>query len=88
MSLRNAGPAAAKSVRGLAKLLNDPNPAMKIAAATTLGEIGAAAAVTLPALRGLSEDSEEAVATAAKRAIRRLDETARDTGTIPASGVQ
>lgn len=87
-SLRNVGPAAAKSVRSLTKVLSDPNPEIRAAAATTLGEIGSAAAVTLPALRHLAEDSDGAVAAAATRAIRRLDELARDTGTIPASGIQ
>lgn len=89
-SLRNLGPEASKAVMGLSKALRDPNPQIRAAAAATLGEIGPDAIASLPALRQLRSDSEEAVVTAATRAIRRIDESSRDNTALatPASATE
>lgn len=89
-SLRNLGAEASKAVMGLSKALRDPNPQIRAAAAVTLGEIGPEAIASLPALRQLRSDSEEAVVTAATRAIRRIDETSKDTTALatPASATE
>jgi len=89
-SLRNLGPEAGKSVMGLSKALRDPNAQVRAAAATTLGEIGPDAIASLPALRQLRSDSEEAVVAAAARAIRRIDESSRDSASLatPASATE
>lgn len=78
-SLRNIGSAANKAVIPLTRSLKDPNPQIRAAAATTLGELGSAAFGSLPALRQLRADSESDVVTAAAQAIRRIDQSSKDT---------
>lgn len=78
-SLRNIGAAASKAVMPLTKSLKDPNPQIRAAAATTLGELGSVAFASLPALRQLRSDSEGDVVTAATQAIRRIDESSKNT---------
>jgi HEAT repeat protein len=74
------GPAAKEAVPALEEALNvawvkDPTLALKIklASITALGEIGAPAARSLPALKELTNDPDPSVAAAAREAIARIE---------------
>jgi HEAT repeat protein len=67
------GPTGDKTVREVAKLITDEDPALRIAAIRALGNIGPDAAAALPALReAASTDSGADVRRWAADAIRRI----------------
>jgi hypothetical protein len=70
---------AAEVIRALSTALADEHPAVRAAAANSLGRLGDAAAI--PALRSASEDREAPVRLAVKSAIVKLEGAARMAGT-------
>jgi HEAT repeat protein len=69
------------AVDALAKALRDVHPAVRAAAATSLGRVGDAK--SLVALRGLERDPEEPVRTAARAALARLETSTPSMGVDP-----
>jgi hypothetical protein len=70
--------AAADVVAALASALKDEHPAVRAAAANSLGRLGDSTA--LPALRKANEDPEAPVRDAAKAAVTKLESSARGRG--------
>jgi hypothetical protein len=68
-------------VRALSTSLSDEHPAVRAAAANSLGRLGDAKAV--PALRAVTDDPEAPVRLAATTAIAKLESAARRTGAEP-----
>ena len=61
-----------ETVTQLIKQLSDDHAAVRMAVASALGEIGAAARQALPCLRDLAEDEDAAVRAAAAAAVLKL----------------
>ena len=61
-----------ETVTELIKQLSDDHAAVRMAVASALGEIGAAARQALPSLRDLAEDEDTAVRAAAEAAVLKL----------------
>jgi hypothetical protein len=72
--------ASSSAVAALTKALNDGHPAVRAAAATSLGRVGDESSSV--ALRSLERDAEEPVRAAAKAAIGRLASNARPAAAI------
>lgn len=68
--LRLLGAIASGTTPAVARLLSDPDPAIRRAAAAALGAFGPAAKEALPALERLIEDDDETVAAVARDAVR------------------
>ena len=72
-ALMHLGPGAKKAIPDLIKLLDDGEPLVRWAAATTLGEFAPDSRDAVPALKKLAaEDPAEAVRDAAQHALKRL----------------
>jgi HEAT repeat protein len=75
--LSHMGPAAAPAVPALIEALQDPVAAVRYPVTVALREIGPAAKAAIPALKKvMTDDINDEVADAAKRAIRAIDPTA------------
>jgi HEAT repeat protein len=81
-ALGKIGPAAAASVPGLIKLLDDRDPSARQSAADALGEIGAAAGPAIPALIKVLDDSYPLAGQSAARTLGKMGPAARQA--IPA----
>lgn len=67
------GAAAAPAVPALIEALSDPEPSVRFPVTVALSEIGPAAAAAVPKLKQLmEEDMNDEVASAARRAIKRI----------------
>jgi len=67
------GPAAAAAVPALITALDDPDPTVRFPVTVALGEIGPAAKAAVPRLKKMmEEDMNDEIASAAKRALRRI----------------
>jgi HEAT repeat protein len=67
------GPAAAPAVPALIKALDDPSGAVRFPVTVALREIGPAASAAVPRLKKMmEEETNDELASAAKRAIRRI----------------
>jgi len=72
------GPAAAAAVPALIEALDDPAAVVRFPVTVALGEIGPGAAAAVPRLKQMmEEDLNDEIAAAARRAIRRIQPSAR-----------
>ena len=77
-AIASMGPAGAPAVPALIPLLKDAVPNVRYPAAIALGEIGPGAKAAIPALQDVVEnDISEDVGHVARKAIRKIDPTAR-----------
>jgi HEAT repeat protein len=74
--LARLGPDDARAVPALSRALKSPEPRVRELSADGLRRIGGAAKGTLPALRPMLEDTDEAVRAAAGRAVAELERAA------------
>ncbi|HET6578419.1 MAG TPA: HEAT repeat domain-containing protein [Gemmatimonadales bacterium] len=71
------GPAAAAAVPALIQALDDPSGAVRFPVTVALGEIGPAASAAVPRLKKMmDEETNDEIASAAKRAIRKIQPAA------------
>ena len=73
MGLGTIGAEAVEAVPGLTKLLADKIPAVRDAAIESLGEIGPAAASSLPALKNLLKTAKGDLAEQLEAAIQEIE---------------
>ncbi len=64
-------------ISALGRLLKDADPRVRLATATTLGRLGLDAAPTLPSLRDLADDPEEATRKAAATSIGEIEKATK-----------
>jgi HEAT repeat protein len=71
------GPAAAPAVPALFEALDDPAPSVRFPVLVALREIGPAAQAAVPKLKKMmDEETNDEIAAAAKRALRRIEPSA------------